>query len=105
MTRRWFTADLHFGHRNIARYTGRPFSDTDEGVEQMNAAFIELWNQWVGPDDEVWVLGDVAMGRINDSLELVRKLNGRLHLVACNHDRCWPIEPIHGMARRWRSEL
>jgi calcineurin-like phosphoesterase family protein len=100
MTRRWFTADLHFGHRNIARYTGRPFPDTDAGVDEMNATLIKLWNGTVGEDDEVWVLGDVAMGRIKDTLERVGELHGRLHLVAGNHDRCWPVDPIPGMSTK-----
>lgn len=94
---RWFTADLHFGHRNISRYSGRPFPDTDDGVVAMNEAIIRTWNSTVAPDDEVWVLGDVAMGRIDDTLPLVRQLKGRLQLVAGNHDRCWPVEPIPGV--------
>lgn len=55
----------------------------------MNADLVERWNAAVGDDDEVWVLGDVAMGRIDDSLEYVRELKGRKILVAGNHDRCW----------------
>lgn len=57
---RFFTADLHIGHRNIIDYSHRPFRDADE----MNAALVDVWNETVGPDDEVIVLGDFAMGRI-----------------------------------------
>jgi calcineurin-like phosphoesterase family protein len=81
----WFTADLHLGHANIIAYTGRPFADT----AAMNDGLIERWNTLVHPDDSVWVLGDVALGRIDDSLALVGKLNGRKLLLAGNHDRCW----------------
>jgi|JI10StandDraft_1071094.scaffolds.fasta_scaffold43416_4 calcineurin-like phosphoesterase family protein len=81
----WFTSDLHFGHANIIEYSGRPFAD----VEQMNEALIERWNDAVQPDDVVWVLGDVAMGRIAETLPLVTRLAGRKHLLAGNHDRCW----------------
>ncbi len=45
---RFFTADLHLGHRNIIEYSGRPFRDADE----MNAALVERWNDFVSPDDE-----------------------------------------------------
>lgn len=81
----WFTSDLHFGHANIIQYSGRPFTD----VEQMNWSLIERWNALVQPDDHVWVVGDVAMGRLADTLPLVGHLAGRKHLVTGNHDRCW----------------
>ncbi len=81
----WFTSDLHFGHANIIEYSGRPFGN----VDQMNRALIERWNALVQPADTVWVLGDVAMGRIAETLPLVRQLSGRKLLLAGNHDRCW----------------
>ena len=83
--RRFWTSDQHFGHANIIRYCHRPFRD----VPAMNEGLIERWNATVGPDDEVWVLGDVAMGEIERSLACVRRLNGRKVLVTGNHDRCW----------------
>ena len=82
---RFFTADLHLGHRNIIDYCDRPFADVDE----MNAALIDRWNETVGDDDEVIVLGDFAMGRIGETLPLVGLLRGRKVLLAGNHDRCW----------------
>ncbi len=39
--------------------------------------------------DDVWVLGDFALGKIADTLPVVRDLAGRKFLVAGNHDRCW----------------
>jgi len=84
MTRFW-TADLHLGHANIIRYSGRPFAS----VDAMNQALIERWNDTVRDRDEVWVLGDVAMGKIDESLVLVTQLRGHKVLVAGNHDRCW----------------
>ncbi len=81
----WFTADLHFGHANIIQYCARPFVD----VDSMNDALIDGWNSSVNPADTVWVLGDVALGRIDDTLELVGELYGHKVLLAGNHDRCW----------------
>jgi calcineurin-like phosphoesterase family protein len=83
---RFFTADLHFGHVNIIRYCDRPFPN----VDAMNEGLVERWNAAVTDDDEVWVLGDVAMGQILDSLRHVRRLAGTKCLVPGNHDRCWP---------------
>jgi len=82
---RFFTADLHFGHRNIIDYCRRPFRDADE----MDAALVNRWNETVAADDEVVVLGDFAMGRLVDTLPLVALLHGRKVLLAGNHDRCW----------------
>jgi calcineurin-like phosphoesterase family protein len=87
----WFTADLHLGHRNIISYCKRPFADTDE----MDRALLDGWNERVSPDDEVWVLGDFALGKLAATLPLVAGLHGRKVLVAGNHDRCW-----HGHGRR-----
>lgn len=81
----WFTADLHLGHKNIIELCNRPFADVDE----MNTALIERWNHVVAPKDRVYVLGDVAMGKIADTLPLAALLNGQKMLVPGNHDRCW----------------
>ena len=64
-------------------YCGRPF----DAVEQMDADLLVSWNEMVQPDDSVWVLGDLAMGRIDDSLAMAARLNGRKRLLAGNHDR------------------
>lgn len=81
----WFTSDQHFGHANIIRYCDRPFAD----VEEMNESMIARWNDVVSPADTVWMLGDVAMGPIDESLALIGRLPGRKLLLAGNHDRCW----------------
>lgn len=92
---RWFTSDLHFGHANVIDYAGRPFPD----VGLMNAALVTLWNTLVAPDDEVWVLGDLAMGRIDESLPLAGQLVGHKHLVLGNHDR--PFRDRKGKEDWW----
>jgi calcineurin-like phosphoesterase family protein len=96
--RTWFTADLHLGHRNIIRYCARPYRD----VEEMNRDLVSRWNERVAPQDTVWVLGDVAMGQISESLPLARRLHGTKHLVAGNHDRCWPG---HGPKARRSTQM
>ena len=81
----YFTSDLHFGHLNIIRFCDRPFP----GVPAMNARLVQLWNETVTDDDTVWVLGDVALGALDESLACVGRLTGRKLLVPGNHDRCW----------------
>lgn len=82
---RYFTSDWHFGHEGILRHepVTRPFASVDE----MNEALIERHNSVVRRSDVVYCLGDVAMGKIAESLPLVSRLNGRKILVPGNHDR------------------
>lgn len=82
----WFTSDTHFSHENIIRYCNRPFAN----VAEMNEAMVKNWNARVKPDDVIYHLGDVALGKIADSLAIIRRLNGHKHLIPGNHDRCWP---------------
>ena len=81
----FFTSDLHLGHKNIIRLAGRPFNSTPE----MNAWLLEAWNETVGEDATVFVLGDVVLGNRGDGLGVVSKMAGTKHLVVGNHDRCF----------------
>ena len=86
----WLTSDTHFFHSNILQYCGRPFAS----VEEMNQKLIENWNCVVGPDDEVYHLGDICFGNKEkwESIICAEKedgtwlLNGRIHLILGNHD-------------------
>lgn len=85
----WYTADTHFGHSNILHLgEGRPFAD----IAAHDWALISRWNERVQPDDVVWHLGDFSMS-ITAMERVVPRLNGRIHLVAGNHDGCWTAHP------------
>lgn len=97
---RWWTSDLHFSHANIARFCGRPFV-RDEYVDGQLAHVTDVWamneaivaniNALVGPEDELWILGDVALGNLDKSLLNARRFAaGRTVIVTGNHDRCHP---------------
>lgn len=84
----WFTADLHFGHRNIIKHhPGR-----GDSLDEMHDRLITAWNDTVSARDDVWVLGDFAMGPSADVPRYFMALRGRKHLVVGNHD--------HGPTRR-----
>ncbi|MDM9646697.1 hydrolase [Rhizobium sp. S163] len=51
-----------------------------------DAALIESWNRIIGPDDDVWHLGDVMSARAGDCSELLSRLKGRKHLIIGNND-------------------
>lgn len=82
--RRWFTSDQHFGHLNMARWRGFP------SLGAMHATLVRRWYERVEPDDEVYVLGDAAMGRRDETLVVFGQLHGRKFLVPGNHDYCGP---------------
>ncbi|MCB1119207.1 MAG: metallophosphoesterase family protein [Chlamydiia bacterium] len=79
------TSDLHLGHANIwtKAYADRPVYSTEE----MNEFLITRWNETVSVNDTVYVLGDVCMGKIAESLPLCELLQGHKVLVFGNHDR------------------
>lgn len=79
------TADTHFFHHNILKYSAavRPFNTVDE----MNAVIMTRWNAVVRPDDVVYHLGDVAFCSKAVLSNLMSGLNGRKMLVLGNHDR------------------
>lgn len=79
----FFTSDQHYGHRNICKYAGRPFTS----VEEMNETLIRNHNAIVQPDDDVWFLGDFAFMQLSHVKTILRRLNGTKRIVLGNHDK------------------
>lgn len=52
----FFTSDLHLGHKNIIKYSNRPFSSIDE----MDSTIINNYNSVVKQGDTVYDLGDFS---------------------------------------------
>lgn len=80
----WYTADTHFMHKYLALDI-RGFVS----VEEHDEAVIEKWNKTVAPDDVVWHLGDFSLKNPFDFSHILSRLNGTIHLIAGNHDRCF----------------
>ena len=79
----FFTADTHFGHGGARGLYRRPFAT----VAETDAAMIANWNAVVGDDDEIWHLGDFAVGPDPARVEtLLASLSGIKHLVTGNND-------------------
>ena len=97
MPRKFFTSDPHIGHDGIAKWRG--FESTAAHDEHL----IWKWNSIVEPDDDVTVLGDVALGVIAESLPKVARLNGRKRLFCGNHDRVSPAFWYENDAKRARN--
>ncbi len=78
----FFTADTHFGHTRIIEFHPHRGSS----IEEMNKRIVENWNAVVGAKDDVWFLGDFAMGKLDESLRYFHRLRGKKHLIIGNHD-------------------
>lgn len=78
-----FISDTHFSHKNIIKYSSRPYEDT----YAMNKAMTEAWNAVVAPDDTVYHLGDFAFAKIETIEKILENLNGNIHFVHGNHDK------------------
>lgn len=79
------TSDTHIGHRNIAKYTGRPYAN-DESTYDMDSDLIGKWNEVVPEDGVVLHLGDAALGQMTESVKWYGLAHGRKFLVPGNHD-------------------
>ena len=86
MSNLFLTADTHWGHWGVCKFL------TNEGTklrpwnnpEEMDEAMVELWNQTVGVNDKVYVLGDYVINR--RALKTASRLNGKKCLIKGNHD-------------------
>ena len=85
MSKIFFTSDLHFSHKNIAKFCPqfRPF----DNIADMDEYLIETWNDAVSPADDVYNLGDLSFARdIKKIAAILSRLNGKHHLIYGNHD-------------------
>jgi calcineurin-like phosphoesterase family protein len=77
----WFTSDTHYGHKRMI---------TERGVRDvplMDELLIRNWNDVVGKSDRVYHLGDFSFHKLPETVNILRRLNGQLHVVLGNHDR------------------
>jgi calcineurin-like phosphoesterase family protein len=83
----WYTADPHFGHKNIIDLCDRPF----QSAAEMDKVLLANLQARVMPEDELWVLGDFAFGSRAEDIGYVEEIFDQLpgcckHLVVGNHD-------------------
>ena len=86
-------SDWHFMHDRQFIWSARGFNN----VHEMNEAIIKRHNAVVKPDDDVYVLGDLALGGseqeiLESAQRLIEQINGRIHIILGNHDSPKRIE-------------
>ena len=95
----YFTADIHFGHKNILKYckkrnekivewariNNKEVND-DNIISLMDEWLIDLWNTQVSKKDTVYILGDFSFKSAEENKKLLSRLNGKKFLILGNHD-------------------
>lgn len=77
----YFLSDLHFCHDKDFVYKSRGFNS----IEEMNEEILRRWNNIVNEEDEVYVLGDIALSDVDTAIEYIKQLKGKIHLIRGNH--------------------
>jgi calcineurin-like phosphoesterase family protein len=81
----FFTSDWHLFHKNIIKYSNRPFSS----VEEMNEELVNRCNSVVCSSDVVIHNGDFSFGDKTQTREILKRLNGTWIFLLGDHDRSW----------------
>jgi calcineurin-like phosphoesterase family protein len=108
-SRHLFTADIHWSHGNIIKYSCRPFlSDAEkqmqlekkwfrpsqDAVNLMNRTIVEKFNEVARPQDILWILGDLAWNGKRSAAEFLNGLNCKnINFIWGNHDD-WDIADL-----------
>lgn len=80
-----FTSDTHFGHEMVAKLRGfDTAADHDQAIRDNLAAVMRK------PDDQLWILGDLALSQWRHALAIIGSLPGSKHLIIGNHDQVFP---------------
>ena len=78
-----FTADEHYGHKNIITYCDRPFKT----VYEMDGEIAKRHNEVVSENDIVVHAGDFALCSAKHAENYIRQLNGMHIFLQGSHDR------------------
>ena len=84
----YFTSDLHLAHDKDFVWKARGFNN----VNEMNKTIIKNFNNVVGYDDDLYILGDLILGNIEEGKKLLKQIPGRVHVILGNHDTEQKIE-------------
>lgn len=78
----FFTGCTHYMHKSILDFENRPYDNHEEMTNDM----IRIWNEQVSDDDIVYHLGDFALTNQENTVNILKQLNGKIRLIKGNHD-------------------
>ncbi len=80
----YFTSDLHLGHKNIIKYSNRPY----KSIEEMDHDIVSKLFAKVKHGDTLYILGDIAFSINSLNLFVESKPKGiNIHLILGGHDK------------------
>lgn len=82
MNKIYITSDLHLGHDKDFVVAERGFNT----VCEHDAAIKNNWNGLIDEEDEIYLLGDVMLGDVENGLNILSSLKGKIHIIRGNHD-------------------
>ena len=96
----YFTSDLHWWHDREFVWGKRGFSN----VREMTKAIFDEINKTVGPEDTLYILGDLMLGDTEAGITLLQTLRcADIHIILGNHDtveraalyeKCWNVTEV-----------
>lgn len=93
------SSDMHFGHQKSFLYEPRGF----ESIFDHDEHIIKRWNELVGIDDDVYILGDIMLNDNIYGISCFKRLHGHMHIILGNHDtearaeiyrNCWNVKEV-----------
>lgn len=78
----FITSDLHLGHDREFIWGARGYKD----VHEMNEHIIKNICEVVKTDDELYILGDLILGDIEEGKKFLKRIPGNVHIILGNHD-------------------
>jgi calcineurin-like phosphoesterase family protein len=99
MSQNFYISDLHFGHANVIKFDNRPFIT----IEEMDTTLIKNWNETVGTNDNIYILGDFCWGKGEQWVKLLSQLRGNKYLIAGNHDIKNPSAEVRRYFQDWKD--
>lgn len=89
------TGCTHFFHKLMVVQRG--FKD----LEDMNDRMVERWNEVVGKKDIVYHLGDFALAKATDIVQIAERLNGRIRWIRGNHDNRKTVKKVMTLTNKF----
>ena len=95
------TSDTHFGHDRDFIYEPRGFSS----IEESDFTIMSRWNEVVGPNDIVYLLGDLMLNNNLNGLGCLAGLNGHIKIILGNHDTDARIKLYHQLSEKTNGKI
>lgn len=78
----YFTSDLHINHDKGFIFAARGYKT----IEEMNIELITNIQKTITEEDDLYILGDIVLGKIDKAAQWLELIPGHVHYLIGNHD-------------------